>query len=227
MTTRLTKYTLLLLLVLLFSGEAVAQRILGALSVGMNLTQVDGDNYYGFRKVGLNIGPQVIVPFGKKKIWSVSMELLYSQKGSHHSGEYDSTTYNLKMDYLEIPVMVHITDKKLISGGVGFSYGQLINYKETQNSFYDSIYTYKTSLNNFDVSVLAEFQIRIWNRLWAGVRYQYSMVRLREVEINEPGVYPKNPETRYQFNNVISIRLTWVFNQEVPGKVKKTSESQQ
>jgi hypothetical protein len=150
------------------------------------------------------------------------MELLYSQKGAHHSGTYDSTTYNLKMDYLEIPVMVHFTDKKLIAGGVGFAYGQLINYKETQNSYYDSIYTYKTSLQNFDVSVLAEFQIRIWNRLWVGARYQYSMLRLREVEINEPGVYPKNPETRYQFNNVISLRLTWVFNQEVPGKAKKT-----
>jgi len=190
----------------------------------MNLTQVDGDEYYGFHKVGLNVGPMVILPFGKNKRWSVSMELLYSQKGSHHSGSTDTTTYDLKMDYLDIPVMIHFTDKKIISAGVGFAYGQLINYKETHNPFYDTIYTYKTSLLNYDVSVLAEVQFRIWNRLWAGLRYQYSMLRLREVEINEPGVYPRKPVIRYQFNNVITIRLTWVFNQEVPGKARKKPE---
>jgi hypothetical protein len=36
-----------------------------------------------------------------------------------------------------------------------------------------------------------------------------------------------NTWTRNQFNNVISIRLTWVFNQQVPGKIRKTSEQEE
>jgi len=223
MTTRLTKFSLILFLVLLVSFEVDAQRILGGLSVGMNLTQVDGDEYYGFHKVGLNVGPMVILPFGKNKRWSVSMELLYSQKGSHHTGNTDSTTYNFKLDYLEIPVLVHFTDKKVISGGVGFCYGQLINQKETfNNQPLDTSYYVQpiTGLSNSDISVVADLQIRLWNRLWADLRYQYTMVRLREVQVTDP-TNKNNTWTRYQFNNVISIRLTWVFNQEVPGKAKK------
>jgi len=116
----------LLLLLIIAIKPAQAQRVLGGLSVGANFCQVDGDQFYGFRKVGLNFGPMVVVPFGKNRNWSVSMELLYSQKGSFHRGSTDSTYYRLNLDYIDIPVMVHFTDKKIISAGLGFCYGQLI-----------------------------------------------------------------------------------------------------
>jgi len=219
-----TLYTSLLLITLLavVPGKAVAQRILGAVSLGMNLTQVDGDDFFGFNKVGLNVGPMVIVPFGKNKNWSASMELLYSQKGSKHNGSADFTDYRLIQDYAEIPVLVHFTDKKLISGGLGFSYGQLINYKETKNNFYDTLYQYQTGLSNYDISVIADIQIRIWSKLWANLRYQYSMKSNRTVIIDNPFLYPRSPETRKQYNNVITLRLTWVFNQPKISKGPKS-----
>jgi hypothetical protein len=215
-------FLLLLLMASVFPVEKLySQRILGALSVGMNLTQVDGDEFFGFNKIGLNVGPMVVVPFGKNKNWSVSMELLYSQKGSYHKGSTDSTAFRLQQDYVEVPVLVHFTDKKLISGGVGFSYGQLVNYKETQNNFFDSLFQYQTGLSNNDISVIADLQIRLWSKLWANLRYQYSVKSNRTVLVVDPNVYPRNPVTRYQYNNVITIRLTWVFNQP---KIIKASE---
>ena len=213
-----------LLLTLLFvtgigiSEKIFAQHFLGALSMGINLTQVDGDLFYGYYKIGLNVGPMVAVPFGKNKNWSVSMELLYSQKGSYHRGGTDSTRYRLTLDYAEIPVLIHYTDKKLISGGVGFSYGQVLNYKETKNNFYDSLFRYQNSLSNNDISVIADVQIRLWSKLWAGVRYQYSIKSNRTVLVTNRNTLPRTTYTRYQYNNVISIRLTWVFNQEKIGK---------
>ena len=110
-----------LLVTLLFFGalHAYGQRILGGISLGVNLTQVDGDQFYGFHKYGLNFGPMVILPLDMKKNWSVSMELLYSQKGSYHKGSTDSTYYRLNLDYIDVPVMVHFTDKKIISAGLG------------------------------------------------------------------------------------------------------------
>jgi hypothetical protein len=223
--SRLTLLPAFLLISIFPLQKAYSQRVLGAVSLGMNLTQVDGDDFYGFNKVGLNVGPMVIVPFGKNQNWSVSMELLYSQKGSYHKGSSDSTisyTYKLVQDYVEIPVLVHFTDKKLISGGVGFCYGQLINYKETHNSFYDTLYQYQTPLANNDISVIADIQIRLWSKLWANLRYQYSMRSNRTVVVDNPFVYPRQPETREQYNNVISIRLTWVFNQ--PKIVKRNKQ---
>jgi hypothetical protein len=213
---------LLLLIMILFCASAVkAQRILGAVSIGMNLTQVDGDEFFGFNKFGLNVGPMVIVPFGKNQNWSVSMELLYSQKGSIHNGSTDSTTFRLQQDYAEIPVLIHFTDKKLISGGVGFSYGQLVNYKETKNNVFDSLFQYQTGLANNDISVIADLQIRLWSKLWANVRYQYSVRSNRTVMVVDPNVYPRSPVYRDQYNNVITVRLTWVFNQPKIVKIPK------
>lgn len=218
--TRKYLIPLIFLATLLCAAPARAQKVLGAMSVGVNLTQVDGDEFFGFRKFGLNVGPQVIIPFGKKSNWSVTMELLYTQKGSYHRGEYDSTTYKLKQDYAEIPVLIHFTDKKIISGGLGFSYGQLINYKETSNSVFDSLYKYQTGLSNNDICVIADLRIRLWSKLWANLRYQYSMKSNRTVLITDPND-PKNPYLRDQYNNMISIRLTWIFNQEKIMKTKK------
>jgi len=202
---------------------SMAQRILGGISLGMNLCQVDGDEYYGFNKVGLNVGPMVSVPFGTKKQWSVSMELLYSQKGSYHYGDTDSTTFRLNLDYAEIPIVLQYTDKQLISGVLGFSYGRLINYKETKNNFYDSIYRYKTPLSNNEFAVIADLRIRVWNRLWANLRYQYTMKNFRTVEVNYTVPY-QQPETRYQYNNVITLRVTWVFNQPPAERRKKETQ---
>ena len=213
MSNRPFLFIFLLLAGMFLSERIFAQRFLGGLSAGINLTQVDGDIFYGYSKVGFNVGPMVAVPFGKNRKWSASLELLYSQKGSRHKGSADSTNYSLRLDYAEVPVLIHFTDKKLISGGVGFSYGQLINYTETKNSFYDTLFKYQTGLSKRDISVIADVQIRIWSKLWVDLRYQYTMKSNRTVIVDNPVSYPRNPYTRYQYNNVVTLRFTWVFNQ--------------
>ncbi len=221
MTMLRSRLLFLAILVVLFLGlarRADAQRFLGGVSLGMNLTQVDGDDLYGFHKVGLNVGPMVAMPFGRNRNWSVSMELLYSQKGSYHSGSTDSTRYRLVQNYAEVPVLVYITDKKAISGGLGFAYGQLVGYSETKNNFYDSIYHYTSGLSNNEFSVIADIRVRLWSKLWGNIRYQYSLRSNRSVEVTDPGSYPRYVDAREQYNNVISIRLVWVFNQENPKK---------
>jgi len=209
---------LLLLLMLSFVKPASAQRFLGGISVGANFTQVDGDQFYGFRHVGLNFGPMAILPFGKKKQWSVSMELLYSQKGSYHKGNTDTTYYHLNLNYIDIPVMVHFTDKEVISAGVGFCYGQLVGKKES--TLPDSIMVPNSNFLPYDLSVLGEVSLRLWNRLWINVRYQYSMISLRTVTYKDP-YNQLNTWERKEYNNLITVRLTYIFNQELRGKPKK------
>jgi len=212
---------------LLLSTEVFSQRIMGGLSIGMNLTQVDGDEYYGFKKFGLNVGPMAIVPLDKNKRWTISLELLYSQKGSNYNGRTDTTSYKLRLDYVDIPVLFHFTDKRVISGGVGFAYGQLINVKEWKKGTVTDSITLQGPYNMGDLSVVADLQIRLWSKLWVDVRYQYSMLMIRkDVPFSDP-TNPKNTWTRNQYNNVVSLRLTWVFNQEIPVKSKKRSGSQE
>jgi hypothetical protein len=234
---------LLLLFVLGISESARSQWIYGAINGGMNLSQVDGDEEYGYKKVGFTGGPSVIMPLGKKKNWSATMELLFSMKGSRERSQYaprydtvpvvDTVNYydgyKLNLNYVEIPLLVHYTDKKTIAAGAGFSYGQRVGYKEQEDrndavryppegwQTMDSATTY----SNFDLSVLADVKIRIWKRLWLNGRFSYSMLPIRTRTYSVPSTPNDVVWTRKQYNNVITIRLTYVFNEPLPIKKKK------
>ncbi len=212
---------LTLLLLLLFTSSVFSQRFLGAISAGINLSQVDGDEVYGFKKIGFNGGPSVIVPFGKDGKWSVTMEILFSMNGSYEKTYVPDTVvpdtnqpasyygYKLNLNYIQVPLLVHFTDKKIIAAGAGFAYGQLVGVSEWE----DGVKT-TTSLQGpytlADFQILADVRLRIWKRLWANLRYSYSLVPIRTRDFtNETG---HQVWERKQHNNVITFRLTYIFN---------------
>jgi hypothetical protein len=232
---------LLFLFVLAVPAVSVAQRFLGALSAGVNLSQVDGDEKYGFHKVGLNIGPSVIFPFGTKKQWSVTLELLYSQEGawqkstypandvpidSNYMGYYDG--YRLYLNYVQVPLMIHYTDKRMVAGGVGVSYGQLVGVSEyedhnDQRGFFKTETSLSGPYARSDWQILADVRVRIWMRLWLNLRYSYSMKLIRTREFINPSD-PSDIWTRKQYNNVIGLRLVYIFNDLLPNKKAKKSD---
>jgi hypothetical protein len=230
----------LLLLSLILAKQACSQRILGAVSAGINLTQVDGDEVYGFKKVGMNFGPSVIIPFGKNKKWSVTLELLFSQIGSNQKSEYAPTDtirksdslkfydgYRLNLTYIQVPVMVHFTDKRFIAGGLGFLYGQLVGVSEYED-YNDNQGFVRTETNlqgpysRADFQALADLRVRLYRGLWFNIRYSYSLLPIREREFENP--YYHNTWWRKQYNNVIALRLVYIFNDILPDKFTKKSK---
>lgn len=215
----------LIILLFLFAGcrDLYSQRILGAISAGINLSQVDGDEVYGFKKAGFNGGPSVIIPFGKEGRWTVTMELLFSMTGSYQKGgSYlpdslaDSSQpasyngYKLNLNYLQVPVMVHFTDRKIIAGGLGFAYGQLVNVREWEDGTRIETTTLQGPYSLADFQILADIRLRIWKKLWADFRYSYSLLPIRTrdfTNVTETQVW-----TRKQYNNVITLRFTYIFN---------------
>jgi hypothetical protein len=164
---------------LAFAGQARAQRIQGAIIAGGNLSQVDGDEIFGFNKIGFNGGLGAVVPFGKN--FQFTIETLYSQKGSYQGKQYEDvdsagnvTTgeYKVNLDYLEVPVLVMYNDKDVITGGVGFSYGRLVRVREYEHG--QRIET--TTLNDGpyernDFSALADIRFRIYKKFKLNLRY--------------------------------------------------------
>jgi hypothetical protein len=223
------------LLTILLVKPVHSQRIYGALSAGMNLSQVDGDEKYGFKHIGLNIGPSVILPLGKQKKFSITMELLFSQLGSYQHSEYTNDTlvdtaqagyydgYKLNLTYVQIPVLFHFTDKNIIAAGAGFLYGQLVGVKEWED-YNDGRGMARTESNlqspytKSDFQVVADVRIRLWQRLWINARYSYSMFPIRTREFVNP--FTHDTWTRKQYNNVITLRLTYIFNEPLPLKGK-------
>ena len=136
-----------LILAVLITTPALlhAQIIKGEVYVGANGCQVDGDECYGFKKFGVNAGAGALVPLTS---WlDIGLEVQFSQKGAfkRDSITYNSSyphAYNLKLNYVEVPLMLYVTDKKVISFGIGVSYGRLVYLSELidgQPSSYDGV----------------------------------------------------------------------------------------
>ncbi|MDI6833518.1 MAG: hypothetical protein QMD02_06715 [Bacteroidales bacterium] len=198
----------------------IAQNFIGIANVGFNISQVDGDEIYGFRKFGANIGPSVMYSFGKNNQWQIFLETNFSQKGSYqkYPNTYVDTMklpyYNLRLNYVEIPFLILYNDNNLISFGGGFSYGRLTNAKEYE---YGNLINYNTLRGPYDANdfeVIAEVRFRIYQKLYGNVRYSYSIDKIRTRSYDN-GV---DRWTRNQYNNVISIRLLWYFNQKLEDK---------
>lgn len=233
-------YVTTMLLLCAFSlQKADAQRFIGSAIAGVNFAQIEGDNVHGFTKVGFNGGLGLNVPINKKQTWQVSIELLYSMKGSvkHCSpGYFDTANYapsmyadvdrnvpfdpktkcNISLDYVQIPVLVHY--EETYSGctfGLGFSWSRLVRAKEVYNGFARTTTarskTYKTS----DWSVIAEMNIRLYKNLTLNLRYEYSMVPIRTQQfdyvLNDGSVLS---ETNKYHNHMLSTRLIYFINEK-------------
>jgi hypothetical protein len=197
----------------------VDRQIKGELIGGFNLSQVDGDEVYGFNKFGINAGFGGILPLGHR--FSLSVEVLYNEKGSYrkYPPESDSLShipyYSLKWNYLTTPIMVHFEDRNTWTFGVGFSYGRMISFKELEHNKFqtwsrpDTI-TYK-SKNEF--AVIADIRFRIWKHLKLNVQYSYSLAKIR-TRYFDPDPGRVDPWSRNQYNNVITVRLLYYLNEK-------------
>lgn len=122
-----------------------AQIIKGEVFLGGNACQVDGDECYGFRKFGVHAGAGALIPI--TSFMDVGLEVLFNQKGAYKKKAITSNStfpyaYNLKLNYAEIPLMIYLTDKDVVSVGIGVSYGRVVGLNELINgepSNYDGV----------------------------------------------------------------------------------------
>ncbi len=215
----------LLLIVLSFtvSTDIKAQIVKGEGFIGLNLSQVDGDEAYGYKHFGFHAGLGALVPIYQKNSFNIdfSLEVAFNQKGAHqrqiYNGENDGITgeYDLHLNYFEVPVLIYFTDKQITSFGIGASYGRLVGLKEYEHGkLTDVNLTYtgvdKYSLNDF--CILADLKFRIHERIKLGFRYQYSMAKIRTRPFYLANGNPDCP--RDQYNNTLTARLIYVFNED-------------
>ena len=220
-----TRFLLLLLLLSALSPSLQAQRFLGAVMGGMNLSQVDGDEVYGFKRVGGHIGLAAILPIKQK--WDITLETVFNQKGAYEGPQYTDSVYgtvingkyDLRLNYVEVPLVAHFTDRERYTVGAGFSYGRLVSSKEIEHDGAIPPYSDTVAFGKNDYDVLVDLQVRVWKQLKFNVRYSYSMASIRErVFIDPYGINP--PNKRKQYNNMLTFRVVYIINE----KYEKTVE---
>lgn len=214
---------LFLLLAMLSANYAAGQRIMGAAIIGVNASQVDGDEVYGYKKFGLNTGLSAIVPFGEH--WAVSIENIYNQKGAHQKPIYSDSldgSYDLKLNYLEVPVLVHFNDKDIVTVGAGVSWGRLIKVSEQRNGWDMPATTLKSEIyNRNDFNVLLDVRFRVFERFRFNVRYAYSMTPIATREVVDSKTL--KPNIRDQYSGLFSFRLIYVFNEDYSRESRRQS----
>jgi len=214
-------FSLLIVTFLLIAVESHAQRIQGALIGGMNIAQVDGDEIFGYSKIGANTGLGALVPLGNSMFFSI--ETLFSQKGSYQSRQYTDEDslgneltgqYNLTLSYLEVPFLFLYNDKDVVTGGVGFSYGRLVNISEYEHGRKVETSTLNSGpYDRNEFSLLGDIRFRIYKKLKINLRYAYSIPKIRTRMFTN---FKGDTWNRKQYNNVISLRLVYMFNEKPP-----------
>ncbi|MFV0589918.1 MAG: porin family protein [Draconibacterium sp.] len=192
---------LFILCFLLTANLAFAQRFDAGLIVGFNGTQVEGDAFKGYNKVGLLAG--VFVQTDVAPAITAGMEIKYSQKGSRRNfnPKTDEDQYIMRLGYVEIPVFLafRTNDKSMIIGGI--SPGVLIHSREIIG-LDDVDDPNKTPFKDFDLQPFVGFQFDFLERMSVDLRFALSVVPIRNKPEATTSYWLNN-----QFNNVISLAL--------------------
>jgi len=207
------KILLPLLFLALLIPTAKAQFIRGGVIAGINATQVDGDEVFGYKKYGWNLGATAIVPITKKR-WFIGLETMYSEKGSYQHAIYSDTakngSYKLNLNYVEVPVLLMFEDKGKLTFGIGASWNRLIKAEEWEHGRKTAT-NLNGPYNRDDFDVLLDMRFNLYKRLKFNFRYAYSMAKIRTRTYNN-GV---SEWDRKQYNNLLSFRVLYVFNEKV------------
>jgi hypothetical protein len=185
----------------------------GGLILGLNFTQVDGDTYYGYHKVGLNAGGVVYAHFSST--FGASMELLYSQKGSRGEDITESpaigtyvTKYFMNLNYVEVPLALHYIYHRF-DVEAGISYAYLITSSEwvqaDQPVVIDPV---GNAFGKTDLEYIFGLSRRLYKKLYANARFQYSITSVRPADRIPLGYGYGN---QGQFNNLFNLRFIYLF----------------
>jgi len=179
------------------------------LIAGTNFSQVDGDRFAGYHKVGLNIGGIVYAHLAPNL--AASIELLYSEKGSRSnkanisvSGTYSINDMKINLRYAEIPIMLNYFDKRKSNFGGGLSYSYIITAEELISTEPTYVPAEKYPFNKSDLQLVLGGNLLLYKGLFLNLRFQYSLINVRKKYDPEMG-------RSEQFNNLWTLRLMYLF----------------
>jgi hypothetical protein len=193
------------------STRALAQRFNGGLIAGATFSQVDGDRYFGYHKLGFTGGAYANLPVLEH--FALQMELKYTQMGAHSSDEEATMLgygeYDLRLHYAEIPLLLqydfgHFTvygkslDFLILEAGLSLDF-LFKHYGEMDYS------TQNWKLNFFSITGNYGLHFSITDHWGLGARMMYSITPIQT-----------NPSPQWFFdhsyNKVIQFTLTYNIN---------------
>lgn len=203
------KYVALLVIFLvMMTSQLHSQEFYAGPLAGGAFTQVDGDRYAGYHRVGPVLGG-----FVGREIWphwNAQMEIQYIQKGSRKYADVeagDDRDYSIQLDYIQFPLLMQYTRKSL-SFEVGISIASLLGFAE--EAYFEAIPTDdQVPFKNIELATLLGINYHFTRNFWINGRMSYSVLPIREPYGGSIPVYDPHWDLQKpgQYNNVITIAL--------------------
>jgi len=147
--------------------------------LGVVTSQVGGDNYSGFNKLGLSAGIGIKSKLSDKL--GLGMDLSYIQKGSRKGANpkvNDFSFYRMSLQYVEIPVyLIYYQDKFTFDTGLSAAY--LLSGSEEKDGVVFKPGDF-TPFNTLDISLLIGFNYGFNDKWKFQTRYSNSIVPFRD-----------------------------------------------
>ncbi len=171
-----------LLIVVLCITAAHAQRLDFGGKIGANMTKIDGQKFSESYKLNYQLGFFGEIDFTKD--WGIQPELLFSQTTSKVDSGFNSVYQNaagsllkkdVKLNYLNIPVLLRINAGKFLTFHVGPQFSILVNDDENllQNG--------KDAFKKGDLAGVVGAQINI-SKLRIYGRYNFGLANISDVD---------------------------------------------
>jgi hypothetical protein len=200
--------------ILFISNFSFSQNLFsGGFYAGVVGSQVDGDLMAGFNQGGFTAGAIAQLPVADNIFLSLGID--YTMKGSQERNYPGSPrAYSLRINYIDLPLMINFYDRQRIGVGGGICYSRLIGNKK-ENIFNNGLnFNYKpVNVGNDDILWVGSGTYYFNDKLQLNIRYCYSVVP-----------FGSNENSRYKnlgtFNNLIQVRLGVIFGQEFDDRKK-------
>ena len=191
---------------LLIATSAIAQTFSNNIHLGLNATQVDGDGFSGYHKIGLNFGLATHYNFQNSSN-KLGFEINYTQKGTYQAfnpkrGKFDK--YNLNLNYIEIPIL-YVFPKYGVNFEIGPAISTLISKYEAYNDI-ESTDTYQ--YNGLELGVIGGIIVPMTERIFFKIRLSNSITSIRDYGTRGTGRFWEVGS----FHRMAGINFTYYFN---------------
>jgi hypothetical protein len=154
--------------------------------LGLSASQVEGDGYGGYEKLGLIVGGFTNINLSEKL--TTQFEIYYIKKGSKKNarpdkGDYES--FHLNLNYIDVPVVIRYHYKKFIFE-TGLYAGALLSYKIEDQFGVREVQNYP--FKKIDLGGLLGFSYLFNESFSFNIRSKASILPIRDFENQDANV---------------------------------------
>ena len=159
-------------------------------SIGMVGSQIDGDTYSGYHKLGYFFGLGINKQLAKQL--EIEFDITFLQKGVRANYKTDSASLNnpnntfslIRLNYVEIPLYIRTGYKRFkFEAGGAIGYLWRVHDEDQYGLFIDNKY------QNIDCSFLLGGGYKLSKNVLVNLRFEYSLMPVRPYDYAAGGVY--------------------------------------